>query len=327
LTEVLEPQRLGNGISIIPLPLPFRSPASVNSYVLEGGEGLTLIDCGADWESGHRALLDGLAALSLDQTAVETLIITHLHPDHVGMAPRLCREWGVRTVMHRRATALIDRYNDTPGFVARTSNLAQSHGVPATHRPVFIDIGERPDWMPPIDAPDLVVEDGDLIPIDPARHLEVLHTPGHEPAHICLRDTRTGILFAGDHILPGITPVIMFDEVFEDVLGEFLTSLARIRDLGVGITYPAHGGLIDRGALRAEQIILHHHRRLAGMEDVVVATSSTAWTVMNKVFRPHLSPQDQRLALRETVAHLEHLRISDRIALTDEGGLCWYRRH
>jgi glyoxylase-like metal-dependent hydrolase (beta-lactamase superfamily II) len=179
--------------------------------------------------------------------------------------------------------------------------------------------------MPPIDPPDQVVDDGDLIQIDRSRHLEVLHTPGHEAAHICLRDSRTGILFAGDHILPGITPVVMFDEMFEDVLGEFLASLARIRDLGVGITYPAHGGLIDRGSLRAEQIILHHHRRLGGMQDVVVTAPSTAWTVMSRVFRPHLSPPDQRLALRETVAHLEHLRLSESIALTDQDGVYWYR--
>ena len=51
---------------------------------------------------------------------------------------------------------------------------------------------------------------------DGNRHFEVIHTPGHEPAHICLRDSRTGALFSGDHILPRITPFVGYDEIFED---------------------------------------------------------------------------------------------------------------
>ncbi len=65
-----------------------------------------------------------------------------------------------------------------------------------------------------------------------SRWLEVLHTPGHEASHICLRDTRTGIVFSGDHVLPRITPVIMVDERDVDVLGQYLSSLERLIDLG-----------------------------------------------------------------------------------------------
>jgi len=319
-------QSMGHGVSIIILPLPFRAPPSVNAYVIEGSEGLLLIDCGVDWAEGYEALTKGLAAVGLEPAGIHTLVVSHLHPDHVGMAPRLVREWGVKTVMHSRAASLVDRYNDTAGFVSRTTALSHRHGVPPAHHDAFIDVGLRPDWMPSIDPPDQVVDDGDRLSIDRGRRFEVIHTPGHEPAHICLRDSRTGALFSGDHILPRITPFVGYDELFEDVLGEFLESLRRIERLQIGLTYPAHGALVEHGSARAEQLLAHHQRRLTDMLDVLEPIGSSAWEVMEKVFRPHLGPTEQRLALRETIAHLEHLQRLGKVVPIEDRGIVRYRR-
>lgn len=321
-----ETRRLGHGISVIPLPLPFPNPSIVNAYVIEGEDGLVLLDCGADWEPGSGALAAGLDLLGLDPGAVHTLVVTHLHPDHVGMAPRVTEELGCRLLMHSRAATLYRRYNDTAGFAERVGRLARRHGVPASHLEELTDVGRRPPFMPTLRPPDVVVDDGDAVPLGAGRSLEVLHTPGHEQSHICLRDSRTGILFSGDHVLPRITPVIQYDEEVADVLGDYLRSLRRVIGLEVGLTYPAHGALIERGTMRAEQIVLHHRRRLAGMEEVVGRGPLTAWSVMTQVYRPHLSPTEQRLALAETVAHLEHLRLSQQVGAFEEGGRCWYRR-
>lgn len=323
----LPPARsLGQGISIITLPLPFRSPPSVNAYVIEGSTGLTLIDCGVDSPECHQVLMEGMGALGLDPVSINTLVVSHLHPDHVGMAPRLAQQLGLRTVMHKRAATLVGRYNDTQDFRRRTADLADRHGVPPSARPAFVDIGERPTWMPPIDPPDVTVDDGETIEVDHGRHLEVLFTPGHEPSHICLRDSLTGALFAGDHILPRITPHVGYDEMYDDVLGDFLDSLLKIERLLVTITYPAHGVVVEHGSARAEQIILHHQRRLEGMLDAIEPIGSTAWRVMERVFRPNLSPMDQRLALRETIAHLEHLKLQNRLRMTEAGGAVAYHR-
>lgn len=318
------PVSLGSGIHLIPAPLPFRSPAWVNAYAIESGEGLVLIDCGTDWEPGRIALSAGFTALGLDESAVHTLIVSHLHPDHVGMSARLVREWGCSFVMHQRASRLVERYNDTPGYAVRMTEMAAIHGMPRevieATRP-----GERPDFMPLIDPPDHVVEDGDEIDLGDGRFLEVLHTPGHEQAHICLRDSRTGILFSGDHILPRISPVIMYDQESDDPLAQYLGSLDRLIAMRVGLTYPAHGSIIDRGDERALQIRLHHDRRLHDMADLVGEADTTAWTVMKQSFRPNLSPSDARLALLETVSHLEHLRRIGQIHSTERGGRLIYR--
>lgn len=309
---------LGSGIAQITIPLPFHAPSTVNVYLVESGDSLLLIDCGVDSPEARMALMEGLTDLGYSPNSIDTLVVSHLHPDHVGQAPRLVAEYGWRVVMHQRAAKLVDRYNDSTGFVGRTLALARRHGVPDFAFDSFVDVGPRPTWMPFLSSPDVLVDDGDSVEIGERRSLEVLFTPGHEPAHICLRDSITGNLFSGDHILPRITPLVAYDEDFPDALGEFLESLRKIERLGITLTFPAHGDLVEHGSARADQIILHHQRRLQGMRAEVKPAGTSAWQVMEQVFRPNLSPMDQRMALRETIAHLEYMLLRDRLRAADD---------
>ena len=309
---------------MIPLPLPLDSPSWVNVYVISGPGGTTLIDCGADWEPGLTRLLDGLAVLEIEPSSIHTLIVSHLHPDHVGMAPKVVAMTGARLTMHISAIEHHLTYNDTPGAQRWLEGFGTRHGVPTDLLGAFAAL-DRPAWMPLIGPPDVVVTEGDRIDLGEGRALEVLHTPGHEHSHICLVDSKTAILFSGDHILPRITPVIMWDQTGIDVLGQYLDSVRRLTGNRYGLTYPAHGSIVERGSQRAEQTALHHERRLDGMLDVVRLGPSTAWSVMLESFRPHLNPLEQRLALRETVSHLEHLRTRSRVTSFDED-VRYYRR-
>jgi glyoxylase-like metal-dependent hydrolase (beta-lactamase superfamily II) len=320
-------ESLGSGIHLIPAPLPFKSPPWVNTYAIEANGGILLLDCGTDWEPGRDAIRHGFSRLGLDESAVHTLVVTHLHPDHVGMSARLVREWGCRFVMHERAVPGIDRYNDTPGYAKRLLRIGTTHGVP---RPLLeaasADLANRADYMPLIDKPDHTVADGDSIDIGDGRSLEVIHTPGHEPSHICLRDTRSGVFFSGDHVLPRISPVIMWDEGLGDPLGAYLASLQKLLALELRITYPAHGSIMDRGDERARQILLHHDRRLLDMAEMVRANDSTAWEVMLASFRPNLTPIETRLAFLETVSHLLHLTETGRLRSDERDGHLVFHR-
>ncbi len=317
-----QPQSLGNGIHLIPAPLPFKSPAWVNTYAVEADGGILLLDCGTDWEPGRDAIRDGFVQLGLDESTLHTLVVSHLHLDHVGMSARLVRELGCRFVMHERAAKLVDRYNDTPGYVERLLRIGLTYGVPpAILERVSGDLAQRPDYMPFIDSPDHTVADGERIDIGDGRWLEVIHTPGHDSAHICLRDSKTGILFSGDHILPRISPVIMWDEDLGDPLGDYLESLQRLLRMEIEVTYPAHGTLIDQGAERARQILLHHDRRLLDMSGMVRERDATAWEVMLESFRPNLTPLEARLAFLETVSHLEHLQLTGRLRVEARDGV------
>lgn len=320
-----QPSNLGNGIYRIPVPLPFKSPPMVNVYVVETGDGLLMLDCGTDWEDGRKALREGFASLGLSEDAVHTLVVSHLHLDHVGMSKRLVDEWDCQFVMHQRAEALVDRYNDTPGFLENLRTIGHRHGIPRTILDVISDF-KRPRYMPEIDKPHRTLIDGERIDLGGGRYLTVVHTPGHEPAHICLLDSRTGAIFSGDHVLPRISPVVMYDGELDDPLGEYLASLQRLVAMGIGITYPAHGSIVEQGDERARQILLHHDRRLFDMTDLVRSADATAWEVMVTSFRPNLDALQTRLAFQETVSHLEHLRLTGRIRYVERDQMVLYTR-
>lgn len=321
-----QPRALGHGISRIPLPLPFPKLRWVGVYLVEAADGLVLIDCGVGTPGAEDELRRRLAELHLDPADIRRLVGTHLHPDHVGLAGRVTADLGCEFILHERAAATLPRYNDFERFAAEIRELAARHGAPRAATEAIGQAGPRPDYMPPCPEPDRLVADGDRIDLGGGRHLEVLFTPGHEAAHICLLDSRTGALFSGDHILPRITPTVPHETTQPDALGDFLSSLERIARLDLGLTYPAHGDTIERGSVRASQIILHHRRRLAEMIETLAAGPATAWTVLEKVFAPHLTVLDQRLALRETLAHLEYLRLRGRLLTFEEDGVVWYRR-
>ena len=318
------PRTLGQGIYTIAAPLPFKSPPWVNIYLIEAAGGLLMIDCGADWDDGREALRTGFETLGLTESSVHTLVVSHLHPDHVGMSKRLVDEWGCRFVMHQRASKLVDRYNDTPGYIRRLVDLGHTHGVPESMLEAATSL-ERAPYMPLIDKPDHTVTDGDIIDLGSGRSLEVIHTPGHEPAHICLRDSLTAVFFSGDHVLPRISPVVMY-EGEGDPLGEYMESLTKLIDMGIGLTYPAHGEIVPRGDERARQILLHHVRRLGDMADLVKEMDTSAWEVMVKSFRPNLDALQSRLAFLETISHLELLRLDGRVQRYDRDGKAIYGR-
>jgi glyoxylase-like metal-dependent hydrolase (beta-lactamase superfamily II) len=320
------PRSLGHGAHIVPVPLPIPGLSWVNAYVLESDRGLILVDCGVAWEEGFEALIGGIGRLGLDAASVTDLVVTHLHVDHVALAPRLVRELGCRLVMHSSVLEELDDYNDPRHFVATGVELAARHGAPRHEVDELGRIEPRPDLFPVVEAPAATVEDGDRISLRADRYLEVVHTPGHQRAHICLRDSLTGVLFSGDHLLPRITPIVPWNGIDPDPLGDYLGSLHRVSQLGIGLTYPAHGWSIERGDVRANQITAHHRRRLDDIADLLSSSPMTGWEVMTRHFRPNLMLFERRLALSETVAHLEHLRLRGWLSGFEEDGIVWYRR-
>jgi glyoxylase-like metal-dependent hydrolase (beta-lactamase superfamily II) len=315
---------IGDGIYRITLPLPFPTPKAVNCYLFEGDRGLTLLDCGIDGDEEIELLNRDLAGFGFALADLHRLVASHLHVDHMGMAKRIIGSTGCEWVMHSSATAEVGHYNDWEYRRNELAHLVESGGAP--HRAVarFQRKMTRPAWFSEAIAPTHPVEDGHLIPLSPTRNLEVIFTPGHQANQVCLRDSRTGRLFSGDHVLPRISPFIPYTGEEHDHLGAYLGSLDRIVELDATETYPGHGPNIERGSARAHQIRLHHHRRLDAMLEVLTERPQTPWHVMQSVFRPNLSFLEERLAFQETMAHLEHLRRTGRVRRTLVEGIWWY---
>jgi glyoxylase-like metal-dependent hydrolase (beta-lactamase superfamily II) len=144
---------LGDGIWRITAPLPFAAPKSVNCYVFEGHDGLTMLDCGVESEEGLGAIRTGLATIGGSLT---TLIGSHLHVDHVAAAGTLVEETGARWVMHETTPDEIPRYNDWTLRATALAEAAGAHGAPTEFTQALHTDWERPHWygvaMNPTDA-------------------------------------------------------------------------------------------------------------------------------------------------------------------------------
>ncbi len=321
MAEVVD---LGRGTHLFPLPLPIPRLPTVNCYAFEADDGLVLIDPGGGHDDGYDALVASVRAVGRSEHDIAVAVCTHLHPDHMGLGPRLRTEFGTRFVMHATAKDRMDAYNDWSTFRERVGSLAARHGAGGDDIAAMTADEPRPDWAPPGEPPDTLVDDDDIIPLSADRGLQVVYTPGHDVSHICLVDTTTGAMFSGDHVLPRITPFVPYPPEDDDNLGTYMQSLQRVEDIDPTITYPAHGPTIERGKARARQIALHHERRLAGFVEDIRARPLTAWEAMQAAFRPNLPPLHARLALQETLAHLEYLRLRNRLDRIDDHGVWRY---
>jgi glyoxylase-like metal-dependent hydrolase (beta-lactamase superfamily II) len=188
--------------------------------------------------------------------------------------------------------------------------------------PLFRDIAA---YATPLEADDCL----DLSPRETVdgRTIEVIPTPGHTAGHVCFFFRAEGILLAGDHVLPEITPNLSPDFFIPDFrpVTSFLHSLARVGALPVTRIYPAHGApFADLGG-RIEEIIQHHRERKDRILAAVQSGRETAALIARSVFGGNLREFDRFLAVNETYVHLQELEQSGRIKSGERNGLLCYQ--
>jgi glyoxylase-like metal-dependent hydrolase (beta-lactamase superfamily II) len=301
--------------------MPNDGLSAVNVYVVDDGPGLVLIDGGWAVPEARAALDRGLRTLGTDVRAIRRILVTHAHRDHYTLAVQLRDETGVRVGLGLGERATISA-------IATSRGLA---GPPALRAAGAYDLAERIEaapgpsgpasWFGP---PDEWLEPGAIELQD--RILEVVATPGHTSGHIVFRDDAAGLLFAGDHVLPHITPSIGLEPVpAPSPLDDFLTSLARIRRLPDSTLLPAHGHAGGSVHARIDELVAHHDLRLQEMAEAVEAAgsataaevaSAVGWTRRRRALH-ELDDFNQMLAVMETVAHLTVLVASG--TLTSSG--------
>jgi glyoxylase-like metal-dependent hydrolase (beta-lactamase superfamily II) len=148
-----------------------------------------------------------------------------------------------------------------------------------------------------------------------SRTIDAVHTPGHTQGHFVFADRAAGLLFAGDHVLPTITPSIGFEPVPAALpLGDFLASLAKVRGLPDLTLLAAHGPVAASTHTRIDELTAHHAHRLALCRDVVAASDRTAYAAAQELpwtrHGLHFDDLDlfnAAMATMETRAHLELL--------------------
>ena len=320
------------GVHRIPLPLPTDGLRAVNVYAIEDDDGLVLIDGGWSLEESRRQLETSLKEIGFGLADISRFLVTHVHRDHYTQAVAVRREFGTRVSLGIGERPTLDLLTSTRP-ADRSPQLDQLEACGAGPlierlRAVWREGGHNPsEW----EMPDDWIEDRVPVPLA-GRELLAVPTPGHTRGHVVFADLAAGLLFAGDHVLPHITPSIGFESVPEESpLGAYLASLRRVRELPDLQLLPAHGPVTESAHARVDALLDHHAERLDACAAVVAAGSGTAyetataltWTRRERRFE-ELDLFNQMLATTETRAHLEVLVTQGRLRSHRENGAAVY---
>jgi len=324
------------GVHQIQLPFPKGVSGHINVYVIEGDEGNILIDSGWDSTESLWALREGLTSDRLKLRDIKKVVITHIHPDHYGLASKVKQLCGTKIAMHRIEAKLINsRYEDFDGLLKKTEEELRQNGVPQTELPQLRDSSLWMNQFVTPDLPDVMLDDGDTIS-NGSFEIEVLWTPGHSPGHICLYEPRKKLLFSGDHVLYDTTPHIGFHpQSGDNPLGDYISSLERLERLRANFVLPGHGPVFNSLKLRVAEILYHHEQRNRNIMEILSDGLKTAYQIAEEIpwiperggvaFRD-LAPGDRRLAVMETIAHLKLLTVEGKVDNVDMDGASLYLR-
>ena len=303
-------EKVRPGLWSIPVPIPNNPLRYVLVYGLELDDGLALIDAGWNCDEAWQALNLGLAHAGGSIADVRAVLVTHLHPDHHGLAGRVRAASGAWVGLHPADAALIhDHATHSAALFDDRRRLMAEAGVPDDLVPEMSPVPVELTAPGAFAEPDVLLEDGSR-PELPGWDLRTVWTPGHSPGHICFYSDERRLLLSGDHVLPRISPhVAQHTPRYPNPLGDFLRSLKSVRNLPVDEVLPAHEYRFAGLDRRVDELVQHHAVRLAEIEAVLqLRPVATSWelTVELTWSRPwdEIPFSMQVGANGETLAHL-----------------------
>jgi glyoxylase-like metal-dependent hydrolase (beta-lactamase superfamily II) len=330
---------LGGGVYRIPLPLPGDALTAVNVYAITGEHGVDLVDAGMALDVAREQLSGALAGLGYGLPDIRNFFITHIHQDHYTLAVQLRTTLSGKIALGEQeranmaAVKAVSEGKTEVGFIRMLAGTGAGdllEVVRGLMAELLADPKARMEWA----EPDTWLADGTVIDL-PSRSLRAIHTPGHTSGHVVFHDDASALLFAGDHVLPHITPSIGFEPVITRTpLTRYLGSLRLLLTLPDATLLPAHGPAGGSTHARVHELLIHHENRLERMYEVAAGGQVTAydvakalpWTRRERKLTD-LDPMNQLLATSETAAHLEVLVARGQLArVTTPDGIDTYSR-
>lgn len=313
-----ETREVAPGVHWIRMPLPFALD-HINLWLLEDGDDLVIVDCGLALEDSkaiwRRILKHHGAGPGAGPKArrINRMIVTHFHPDHIGLAGWLGELldtdlWITRTEWLMARMLYMDTAATNHEHVAAFYRM---HGMPSdTATKMFAD-GNT--YRARVTEPPMLhrrLQAGDVLRVG-GRDWRVIVGTGHAPEHACLYCHELGVLISGDQILPKITPNISVwaSEPDANPLDDYLGSLDQFRALPhETLVLPSHN-LPFRGLHRRLDELRHHHderldrlRHADGGRDGLSAAEAVPI-----LFRRTLDTHQFGFAMGEALAHLAYL--------------------
>ncbi|HEY8736751.1 MAG TPA: MBL fold metallo-hydrolase [Candidatus Dormibacteraeota bacterium] len=319
--------QVAEGIYRLELPMPFELK-HVNVFLLRDGDGFTLIDTGLQTDESRQALQAKLDQLEVSVERIRRILITHIHPDHFGLAGELRERSKAELVIHRLEVALMEpRYARAEDLVHEVAAWLSKNGVPRAEAEFLKSASMAAREFVSVVEPDTLLEGAERLPIA-GGELMVVWTPGHSPGHCCFYWPQRRLLFSGDHLLPKISPNIgLHPQSGADPLADYLASLDRIAKLEVSQVLPAHGDPFTDHRGRIATITQHHRERKDALVRLAGGGPRSGWDLAGQLFPGVMARNvfQQRLALQETLAHCQSLAEEGRIRKDVRDGLVTWR--
>lgn len=296
------------------LPLPF-ALRIVNIYLLRGPRGWTVIDTGIHTHAGEAAWRQIFKTLDFTPAQIEQIVLTHVHPDHVGMAGWLTTlaaevNHSIPVYASPREDQQMERVWRNPSAEENFGAWLLQGGMPLEMaQEVGRHMGDTHTMTlphpPPLThlLPESMIEMG-------GRSFRAIHAPGHSDGQLLFYDADEKMILSGDQVLMKITPNIgKWSQSDPDPLGNFLDSLEALQSLAVRVALPGHKELIRDWAGRIGEILDHHAHRLEQVQSALADGHRTPYAITNEIFETsRFTPHEWRFAVAETLAHLDYLQ-------------------
>jgi glyoxylase-like metal-dependent hydrolase (beta-lactamase superfamily II) len=323
------------GIHWIKLPISMEQSdlEYVNVYLVKGSKGYLLVDSGWNTDESFTAFHNYLLKHNIGFEDIKQILVTHVHPDHYGMAGHIKQLSGAKIMMHQIEKDYIKpRYIDMNELLALTDSQLKDNGVSEDKIEVLRDATLGLENFIVATPPDATLHDGQTIDIGTFT-FRAIWSPGHSSGHICLYEPKKKILFSGDHILPKITPNVgLHPQSIDNPLGRYIESLQQIKKLDVELTLPGHDQPFKNLKRRINEIIRHHNLRNLEILKTLEFGAKTAYKIAHEISWSDnsgwndLPPFHQRMAIFETLAHLEMMAAEGRVDKYSQQGVYYYKQ-
>ena len=319
-----ELKEVAAGVLCLRMPMP-AGLDHINLYVLDDGDGWVLVDTGLRTDE-TRALWQGLLAGPLGGKPVTRVIVTHMHPDHLGQAGWLCRHTGATLCMTRgeylTARMLMLDQQEEPPVEAMT--FYGRAGWDGEDLEAFRGRGwgRFGNAVTPLPVQYHRMRDDDALTIG-GRTWRVVVGRGHSPEHACLVCEEAGVLIAGDQVLPRITPNVSVHvaEFDANPLEEWFDSLDRLKLLPDSLlVLPSHNEPFHGLHARLDQLRLDHERKLDRLIERCREPRQVRET-FETLFKRPITNSDIMMATGEALSHLHYLERQGRLRRMCDGDL------
>lgn len=325
-----ELREVAPGIFWLRMPLPFQLD-HINLWLLRDGDGWTIVDTGFPADAVRSTWQEILARLD---GPVRRLVVTHFHPDHLGLATWLMEETGAALWMSSSEFLTAHAvWHEVGGHGARFMvEQFRRHGLDEDRLEKFATRGSGYRRAVPA-LPDHYhrLMDGDLLTVD-GQKWRILVGYGHSPEHLALYCAKQGVLISGDMLLPKIsTNISVFAATPDaDALRWYLDSLdVMAREIASPtLVLPSHGLPFTGVQARVKDLHVHHEERLHALENSCEQAPKSAAGLLDVLFGRALDTHQTMFAMGEAIAHLNYLEQAGRLSrqIGDDGVIRYSRQ-